>query len=362
LDFSLIFVFAFFFLALISARGAIRLVMVLVPPSSIMVAYFSTSLLFNLKNFIDSKKFVAIVFALLVIFAAIFSAHSLYKSSYSSSGGFIPSSYTQQWQKAMAWVRENTPEDSVFGHWWDYGYWIQSIGERATVLDGGNSVAYWNHLMGRYALTSPNKRDALEFLYAHDTTHFLIDSTDIGKYGAFSAIGSDETYDRRSWIPTLIRDNSQTLENKDEILYVYSGGTFVDEDINYELNGVEIYLPSGSAVLAAVVVKVSSGSQVTEVNGVFVHKGEQYVLPLRYFFNGALIDRGFGVESGIFLFPKITDTEGDGINIEEGGTKTITNLIAPLAEINAKKKNAKTKIRLKSNFLNLYSSFFLKDL
>jgi len=82
-----------------------------------------------------------------------------------------------------------------FGHWWDYGYWVQSIGKRATVLDGGNAITYWNYLMGRYVLTGNNQDDALEFLYNHNTTHLLIDSSDIGKYGAFSSIGSDESYD-----------------------------------------------------------------------------------------------------------------------------------------------------------------------
>ena len=37
---------------------------------------------------------------------------------------------------------------------------------------------------------------ALEFLYTHDTSHFLIDSTDIGKYSAFSSIGSVGRRDR----------------------------------------------------------------------------------------------------------------------------------------------------------------------
>src|SRR3990172_10160255 len=106
----------------------------------------------------------------------------------------------------MTWVRENTERNTVFGHWWDYGYWVQSIGERATVLDGGNAISYWNHMMGRYALTGTNETEALEFLYAHNTTHFLIDSTDIGKYPAFSSIGSDENYDRRSWISPFLKD------------------------------------------------------------------------------------------------------------------------------------------------------------
>src|SRR3989344_8989313 len=184
----------------------------------------------------------------------LFSAYVQYQEVSQTAPNYAPSVYTQQWQKAMAWVRENTQENAVFGHWWDYGYWLQSIGERATVLDGGNAISYWNHLMGRYALTGTDERDALEFLYAHNTTHFLIDSTDIGKYSAFSYIGSDETLDRRSSIPTLLKDDSQTQDRKNTTLLFYRGGMGLDEDIIYEDNGTKIFLPEGGAGLGAILI------------------------------------------------------------------------------------------------------------
>ena len=43
-----------------------------------------------------------------------------------------------QWQQAMEWVRDNTAEDAVFSHWWDYGYWVETLGERRTTNDGGH--------------------------------------------------------------------------------------------------------------------------------------------------------------------------------------------------------------------------------
>jgi len=132
--------------------------------------------------------------------------------------------------KAMKWVREETPKNAVFGHWWDYGYWVQSLGERATVLDGGNRIGYWNYLMGRHVLTGDNQDDALEFLYNHNTTHLLIDSSDIGKYGAYSSIGSDDNFDRASGIGIFILDEKQTQETQDQIMFVYSGGVGLDED------------------------------------------------------------------------------------------------------------------------------------
>ena len=159
-------------------------------------------------------KFLFGVFAILIILASLFTLWTYYQQDKYTAENFAPGPYNWQWQKAMGWVRENIDKDAVFAHWWDYGYWLQSIGERATILDGGNAIGYWNHLMGRYVLTGDNEKDALEFLYAHNGTHLLIDSTEIGKYTAFSSIGADENYDRFSWISTFLMDEKQTLETK----------------------------------------------------------------------------------------------------------------------------------------------------
>jgi dolichyl-diphosphooligosaccharide--protein glycosyltransferase len=45
----------------------------------------------------------------------------------------------QPWYKAMIWINDNTPEDAVIVSWWDYGYWEQALGNRRTVVDGGNA-------------------------------------------------------------------------------------------------------------------------------------------------------------------------------------------------------------------------------
>ena len=42
---------------------------------------------------------------------------------------------TNDWADAMQWLRENTPEDAVIASWWDYGYWISTLGERKTLAD-----------------------------------------------------------------------------------------------------------------------------------------------------------------------------------------------------------------------------------
>ncbi len=306
IELGYIILFAFLFLSLIAARGAIRLVMMLVPPISIIVSFFVVVGLSEAKKLKDNiKRIITLIFVGIIVIGTIFSGYQFYKQINGEAAGYAPSVYTQQWQKAMAWVRENTQKDAVFGHWWDYGYWLQSIGERATVLDGGNAQGYWNHLMGRHALTGTNDRDAIEFLYAHNTTHFLIDSSDIGKYTAFSSIGSDAKYDRVSWLSTFSKDKNQIAETKNSTIFLYSGGTNLDEDIIHEENDTKIFLPGGKSGIGAILIeRDASGKIIRNPIGIFIYQNQQYRLPLRYaYYNGQFFDFGSGYEAGIFILP-----------------------------------------------------------
>lgn len=73
--------------------------------------------------------------------------------------------------KALLWAKYNTEENAIFSFWWDYGYYVQTIANRTTWLDGGNAFVYWNHLMGRYGLCG-NETEALELIYVHSTYDF----------------------------------------------------------------------------------------------------------------------------------------------------------------------------------------------
>lgn len=311
IDFGLVFIIAFFFFGLISARAAIRFVMVLVPPAAAVLAFVIEDLSYGLLK--KNRKFLSPIpiISVIVIFLTLFASYSFYAGIKNDASVYGPTAYNQQWQKAMYWVRDSTPQDSVFAHWWDYGYWLQSIGERSTVLDGGNFVSYWNHLMGRYALTGTSNQESAEFLYSHNVTHFLIDSTDIGKYSAFSLIGSDVNYDRQSYLPIFLKDSTQTSETKDSKIYVFTGGAVLDEDIVYEQNGTKIFLPGNKAVIAAVLLEVSQ-EKVKKVSGVFIYNNNQYIVPLNSW-EGSL-DSGKtnanSVNSGVFLFPSLISQQG----------------------------------------------------
>ena len=235
----------------------------------------------------------------------------------------MPSAYNIQWQKAMDWVRTNTPENAVFSHWWDYGYWVQSIGNRATSVDGGNAITYWNYLMGRHVLTGDNEKNALEFLYNHNTTYFLIDSTDIGKYGAFSSIGSDKNFDRYSFVGTFLLDESRTVETNNKTLFAYSGGISLDEDLKINEN---IILPSNAAGIGAIVLPMQNLENSKQIFNqpyiIVVYQGQQYNVNLRYLYNAnnnQFIDFKNGIEATAFIFPKL-ELAGGSVKLNELGT------------------------------------------
>ncbi|HRZ85759.1 MAG TPA: STT3 domain-containing protein [Candidatus Paceibacterota bacterium] len=324
IEFEFIILIILFFVSILAARSGIRFVMVLVPPASIIVGFFVgyiSSSYFNTKD--ETKKLVILILAIILIISSIYSIWYFYQVSSSQAESFYPGdSYHVQWQKAMSWTRNNTAENSVFAHWWDYGYWLQSIGKRATVLDGGNAIVYWDHLMGREVLTNPDSNDktALEFLYTHNTTHLLIDSTDIGKYSAFSSIGSDEKYDRFSYISTFILDGRQTKETSEAKIYVYTGGFGLDEDIVWKENQTTYNLPKETSGIIGIIIEQDLNGSIKQPLAIFTSSGgKQIGIPIKYlYYNKTKFTFENGLESGIFLMPLI-NSNGQSLSINEIG-------------------------------------------
>lgn len=315
INYEYILVTALLLLTLFAARGAIRLVMVLAVIAPIFVGFLivETAVKFQ-KTKEETLKLVLGVCGIIILIASMFTFISYYNTVKIQAYNFVPSHYTQQWQKAMQWVRDETPTDAVFSHWWDYGYWVQSIGNRATSVDGGNAITYWNYLMGRLVLTGDNQDDALEFLYNHNTTHFLIDSTDIGKYGAYSSIGSNENYDRYSWFGTFLIDESKTQETKNQTILFYNGGVALDEDLIINENGKEILLPAMKSGIGAIIIPLQTQNNQNNFEQPYmigVYNNNQYKINLRYLsINNEIIDFGNGTEACAYVIPSLKTSNG----------------------------------------------------
>jgi len=324
----------------LAARSAVRTFFGIVPFACFMMGYGLFELYKN-RNLIkdDVARFGVYILIILLIIGLIFSGvnftkYSLYQAKYTGP------SADYQWQNAMGWIRDNTPEESVFIHWWDYGYWVQTLGERTTIVDGGHPNGYWDHLIGRYLLTTPYPETAKSLMKTQEVNYLLIDQTDIGKYSAYSSIGDDkEISDRASYIPAIVSDPSQNVETRTGVIRFYNGGFYLDSDIIYLYEGEEIFLPKGKAALGGLRIEIENNSLKKPI-GVYFYNGKQYALPIRYaFISEELVDFGEGVNSTLFFFTNLNQNSASGMVDPMGAVlylseKTKDSLLAKLYLMN----------------------------
>jgi hypothetical protein len=314
---------------LIAARGAIRTFFLITPFACFSFGFLINNLSVYLKKSRDEfLKMLLAVILIIAIIVSIFSLNGMISITSSQAKNTGPSANIQ-WQKAMSWVRDSTPQESIFVHWWDYGYWIQYLGERPTLSDGGHfEGAFRDHVVGRYLLTTPYPETALSFMKTNNVSYLLIDPTDIGKYGAYSTIGSDDSgVDRQSHLPTMIYDPSQTQETNDLEIRFYPGVSGVDQDIIYEIEGEDIFLPKEQTAIAGIILKIVGEGDFLSMNqpeGVFFHNGQQTRIPLRYaYFNNQILDFGTGLNAGVYIFPRIMPSGDQNIQIEQLGVLVV---------------------------------------
>lgn len=315
IDSGIILMLVWLVIMLVAARTAIRLLFVFAPVTTIFVGYLTVrgiEISKGLKK--DVYKIIGYVLIAIVIGTTLLGFYN----TVNAQASYVGLSYNIQWQNAMSWVRENTPSDSIFAHWWDYGYWVQWGGQRATISDGGNAFDGINHFVGRHVLTAQSEQEALEFLKARNVSYLLIIKEEIGKYPAFSSIGADSKYDRYSWISTFVLRADQTRETRNETIYLYVGGTPLDDDFVYNN---KLY-PAGSAGIGAFMlplqnVEISEGNGTKTVQklgqpkAILVYNGMQAEVPIKcVYLNGQEITfEGNNLEGCLRIMPTI---EADG--------------------------------------------------
>ncbi len=346
----------FSFWGIISIRGAIRLFFI-ISPMIVLVSSFILAEVYNQKKEKNKKIIWGAIIIFILIFSQLFASYTL-QTQYTSKA-MIPSAYHQQWQGAMQWIRDNTPKESIFIHWWDYGYWVQTIGERATVVDGGHQWGYWDHLVGRYVLTATSPEMILSAMKTYNASYLLIDSSDIGKYPAFSKIGSDKNgEDRYSQIPIFAVDDSQTRETSNKTIRVYTGGGILDEDIIYtpeEDNSNEIFLPKEKSYLIFILIELTKEGEeniLEQPKAIYYFNNQQISIPVRYlYYGGELFDYEGGLNATISLIPKINPIGNNQMQSDGSGAAIY---ISPKVT-----KTAFAQLYLLENYAGRYSQFQL---
>ncbi len=88
------------------------------------------------------------------------------------NGGTTFNIANQDWLDAMDWLKNNTSEDAVVASWWDYGYWITTLGERISLADNATLDTKRIQKLGEMLLSPPDR--AIALLNELDADYVLI--------------------------------------------------------------------------------------------------------------------------------------------------------------------------------------------
>ncbi|RMW38252.1 MAG: hypothetical protein EA442_04905 [Candidatus Nitrosopelagicus sp.] len=79
---------------------------------------------------------------------------------------------SNDWNDSLEWIKNNTPEDAVIASWWDYGYWIQTKADRATLADNSTLHTRIIENIAKIFLSSPD--DGWKSLQEMEADYFVI--------------------------------------------------------------------------------------------------------------------------------------------------------------------------------------------
>ncbi|BBL45600.1 oligosaccharyl transferase STT3 subunit [Nanobdella aerobiophila] len=144
---------------------------------------------------------------------------------------------------AFTWIAQNTPIDSIINSWWDYGYYIFTVANRTAWIDGSNSYPYWNHLMGRYGLSSDNITKTLQLFYVHADYNYQTFKT-LELFNE-NQVFYDDIYTNLGFTEQQVREIEQLknmigYKNWIKLLYEYNGTN--ESVLNFNLSTTDLYL------------------------------------------------------------------------------------------------------------------------
>jgi dolichyl-diphosphooligosaccharide---protein glycosyltransferase len=64
---------------------------------------------------------------------------------------------SNDWLDTLEWIKTNTPENSIVASWWDYGYWIQTMSERTTIIDNATIGSWQISKIAQTFLSNPDE-------------------------------------------------------------------------------------------------------------------------------------------------------------------------------------------------------------
>lgn len=131
------------------------------------------------------------------------------------NGGSNFNMATDDWPASLEWIKKSTPSDSVIASWWDYGYWITTLGERATLADNATISTERIVTIAKMFLSSPDKGwEILQQLDADYVVVYVVGQKFVSNDQEFYILGGGGDESKKQWFMRIAgEDQSQFLQN-----------------------------------------------------------------------------------------------------------------------------------------------------
>ncbi|MCV0400881.1 MAG: hypothetical protein K5777_02710 [Nitrosopumilus sp.] len=132
------------------------------------------------------------------------------------NGGAAYTVATNDWIETLDWIKNNTPQDAVVASWWDYGYWIQTMAERASLAD--NSTVHTNRIenIAKMLLSDPNSAwNSLNEMQADYVLIFVAgEKLNVNAEGSFYTLSGGGDESKKQWFMRIAGyDTAKYLHN-----------------------------------------------------------------------------------------------------------------------------------------------------
>lgn len=217
------------------------------------------------KGRITKLSYVVVIVALLLV-PTIFPANGNWISITKApptilNGGSNYNMATDDWPAAMEWIKTNTPKDAVIASWWDYGYWITTLGERISLADNATLFSDRIAKIAKMLLSPPDQGwEILQELDADYVLVYVVGQKFVSDDQEYYILGGGGDESKKQWFMAIAReDSSKFIQNdgftaKDYFwdntllgkMFPFTPLTYVDPNTNlqsqsYQPGYIEIY-------------------------------------------------------------------------------------------------------------------------
>jgi dolichyl-diphosphooligosaccharide--protein glycosyltransferase len=150
----------------------------------------------RVRRYFSFSALISVILLVAILISHVYIVYSYHIPAYRShlpmivTSGISMTLPSDSWIRALERMRNKTDPESVIVAWWDYGYWITPLGQRASIADGSTINGTQIELLAKL-LTTTNESIAVDILTRDfklkpNKTYILVyDAFVINRYGEY---------------------------------------------------------------------------------------------------------------------------------------------------------------------------------